>query len=214
MSKSSHPDERFLGKTAVLSLGYGCGREKFHNRVRQELPDISRETTDKVVTAYRERFSEITRLWRQCGNAMHSLTGMAPPKWLGDGHEVLEAVDGGLRLPNGTTIRYHGLDCDDDGQWRFVHRGSRAKLYGGKVVEHGCQALARIVVSDAWMRLARLGWRVCLQVHDELVLLSAADSAAACLADAKEEMCRTPVWAPGLPLAAEGFVVDCYGDAK
>jgi DNA polymerase len=217
ISKLTHPSERVLGKEGVLSLGYNCGHEKFFNRVRLRGADVTRKQTDRVVDAYRERFTRITNFWRECHNAMHSFMGLENPRFLPSWakHEALIATEGGLKLPNTTRVQYHDLQYDQvSREWTFQHRGTRAKLYGGKVVEHGTQALARIVVSDAWERLANLGHQVVLQVHDELVLVAREEHALHVREDTVREFCRVPAWAPGLPLAADAAVVDRYGEAK
>ena len=70
---------------------------------------------------------------------------------------------------------------------------------------HNCiQALARVVVSQAMLRLKKLGYRCKNTKHDSLWLLIPKDGRidehkAAIIA----EMSRTPEWLPGAPLSAE-----------
>jgi len=85
-------------------------------------------------------------------------------------------------------------------------------------LENIVQALARIIVMDAGVRLQKIfstyGIQLALQVHDELVFVVPNDLADVCKTIALEEMSRRPAWAPTLPLAAEAGYGPTYGDAK
>ncbi len=89
---------------------------------------------------------------------------------------------------------------------RFVVMGD-----GGPFIVHNCiQALARVVVSQAMLRLKKLGYRCKNTKHDSLWLLvpkgdgRLEEHKATILA----EMSRTPTWLPGVPLAAEFKGID------
>lgn len=73
IDKKRDPNERFIGKTAILGLGYGCGWEKFHRMVvtssrQYKIPiegifDIG--VAQKTVLLYRHMFPKIPELWRR-----------------------------------------------------------------------------------------------------------------------------------------------------
>jgi DNA polymerase len=90
-----------------------------------------------------------------------------------------------------------------------VHR-----MYGPKFLENIVQALARIVVMNAALRLWDRGYRFKLQAHDELAFIVKTDDAENAKAIVLEEMRRRPSWALNLPLDAEANYGDSYGDAK
>ncbi len=50
-----------------------------------------------------------------------------------------------------------------------------------------------------------------LSVHDELIFEVPEDEAEERYEKIREIMCRAPDWAPGLPVKAEGEIVDRYG---
>ena len=79
------------------------------------------------------------------------------------------------------------------------------KLYGAKLVENLIQALARVVVSQAMIRLKKLGYRCKNTKHDSLWLLIPKEDGR--LEEHKavilREMNRELPWLPGCPLAAE-----------
>jgi hypothetical protein len=72
--KLSGPDEimGFIGKTGILGLGYGCGKDNFHAMVirnaRAQCMDISqiysRDIGDKAVEVYRGTFHQLPTGWR------------------------------------------------------------------------------------------------------------------------------------------------------
>jgi DNA polymerase bacteriophage-type len=79
-------------------------------------------------------------------------------------------------LPNGIQLIYDTLEFftdpdDGDRYWRLKTRKGWVKLYGAKLVENLIQALARVVVSQAMIRLKKRGYRCKNTKHDSLWLL-------------------------------------------
>jgi hypothetical protein len=101
-----------------------------------------------------------------------------------------------IYLPNGLFLRYDEPDED---------------LWGGKLLDHICQALARIIIMQAALRLDQRGCRFVLQVHDELVFCIPDDQQEEARAVITQEMTRPPAWLPDLPLATEVKTGDNYG---
>ncbi len=116
-------------------------------------------------------------------------------------------------LPNGMELRYAQPTSGDDGL-KYRYGKSWHKIYGAKFLENIIQALARIVVMDAALRLNAKGYRFVLQAHDELVFIVPEYS----IDEAKQiihaEMTVSPTWAPDLPLTADIGVGSSYGEAK
>jgi DNA polymerase len=225
LTKSSHPIERFIGKTGILGLGYGCGVDRFFamvlSQARQAGIDLGNLFTYNIaygtVEIYRDTYWEIPDLWRQLDRWLPTLNYgpehavLGPRAWREDFHEgqwttrrydktdLLVIKKGAIVLPNAMELRYNVPDT---------------KIYGAKLLENIIQALARIVVMQAALRLSERGLRFALQVHDELVFVVSETD----LGTAKEiilaEMIRQPVWAPDLPLAAEIGHGRSYGDCK
>ena len=85
------------------------------------------------------------------------------------------------------------------------------RIYGGKVIENVCQALARIIIGDQMLLIAKK-YRVVMTVHD----------AVACIVPTEEvdraqeyvEMCMRirPKWGLELPLNCEAGHGESYGD--
>jgi DNA polymerase I-like protein with 3'-5' exonuclease and polymerase domains len=223
VNQIEHPDERFVGKQGILSLGYSSSWVVFQNMVRiksEGKQTVSDVIAMKTVESYRKEFSEIPLLWSeaeqliffmaQCGEDEWKQFG---PVWLGRGVMV---------LPNGNRINYRNLRQELDTKtgryrWWYDYGRRRKMLYGAKLIENAVQALAFVLIIDAALRIEKLtGGLLPLahQVHDELIYVPLEHQAEAVKELVKREMCRKPAWMPWLPLNAGGGIGDSYGNAK
>lgn len=217
VKKKTHPVERFIGKTAVLGLQYGLGWQKFQKtvamqskaQVGQEVKLDDMEAT-RVIQTYRNTYSQIPQMWRTLDALIPQMTSRSCSVPLGPLVFEYQRV----RLPSGLYLNYHDLQ-NKDGQWWFTYGGKPKYLYGGKMLENIVQALARICVMDAAVRVRkRIGQQLHLQVHDELVYVVEDQIADSVLRVVHEEMCTRPKWGVDIPLDAEGDVAPSYGEAK
>lgn len=200
--------ERQLGKLAHLSLGYGCGPERFQQICRLNKVLLTEERAREVVKLWRATYACIPAQWRACDAVLASV-------YHGDEATIgglVRAESEGLRLPSGRMIRYPGLTRASDG-WEYVNRRVAKKLYGAKVVENICQSLAADIINDQLLAIAKR-YSVVLQVHDEIVFLAPEAEADEAAAFAVGVMSASPRWWPGIPLAAEAAAASRYGDAK
>jgi DNA polymerase len=222
VSKKTNPVERYIGKTAILGLQYGLGWEKFQKTVAlQSKAQVGKEVilTDieaaGVVDTYRQKYRHIPAMWRTLNNLIPHMTGPNLRSELGPVTFTQERV----LLPSGLALHYHKLH-NKDGSWWFEFAGEPKYIYGGKMLENIVQALARICVMDAAVRIRRRlvtltsdVW-LNLQVHDELVYIVPDDMLDTVETIVMEEMCRRPAWGPDIPLDAEAGRGPSYGDAK
>lgn len=218
ITKASHPKERFVGKTGILGLGYGCGADKFELMLKtnKEMAiDVDWEEVYQIVQTYRQNYPNIVELWRRADSALINLIAkqkfkLGPCLFSGNG----------VWLPNKMKIFYHDLKRDEAGDmsYRFGRgkREQRRKIYGAKAVENIIQALARIAVMDAAIRIhkAKPHWKLALQVHDELVYVVPENEADEALSHVVTEMRTPPDWCSDCPLDAEGSTAISYGQAK
>lgn len=173
------------------------------------------------VEVYRRKNHMIKAGWKFWGGPIlkaiyQGQTGMMDPRG------VLELVTGGLRAPNGLVLKYHDLRCDEHGEYSYLSgRAQRKRLHGGVIVENITQFLCRNIMADVmmdltWNRLRSLGkWYKIAQVeHDAITCVVPESEAGACLNEMIQAISKPPVWAPGLPLAAEGGIGDSFGTAK
>lgn len=77
--------------------------------------------------------------------------------------------------------------------------------YGGKLTENVVQAIARDILAEGMLLTDEMGARIVGHFHDEVAVLSDDNPFAFGLSDLQYAMSATPIWATGLPLAAEGY---------
>jgi DNA polymerase len=212
VNKKEHPNQRQLGKIIELQAGYGSGGEKIRATLRNKAKIfITEEEGVKARDAYRSTHPAVVALWKQGGRMLSRLAGGPPLQW-----GPVEIRDHRMWLPNGCpliydTIEYH-RDADSGGEyWRIKTRRGWEKTYGAKLVENLIQALAWNLVSDAMVRINRLGFRTLNCPYDELLILIPKDGhEKQHLQQCKDEMCRVPPWLPNLPLACDGELSERY----
>jgi len=94
---------------------------------------------------------------------------------------------------------------------RFVVRGSAGPFLVHNCVENFCQAVARCVVAEQMLRIAKR-YKVVLTVHDAVAIIAKESETKEAQAYVEECMSWNPKWATGLPLACESGVGYSYGD--
>lgn len=208
-------DERFVGKTTILGAGYGMGAAKFQAQLKTFGVDIPLDECQRIISVYRSTYDKIPALWRQgqtCIEAM--LTNNAST------YGVVDAVQfdpsrNGFRLPSGLWQRYEDLrrETNAEGKSEFFYwtRKGLSRIYGGKLTENICQAVARCVIAEQ-MLLINKKYKVVLTVHDAVACI--APEAEAKEAQEYVETCMRwrPEWAKTLPLNCESGVGKSYGD--
>lgn len=211
-------EERFVGKTTILGAGYGMGAVKFKTQLKTFGVDIEEAEAARIIQVYRDTYPSITKLWRQAGRALDAI---AEDKTCDLGREGVVVVDGkkGIRMPNGLHIKYPNLrkQTKEDGRDEYVYDTKKGKavipnkIYGGKVVENLCQGLARTIIGEQMLRIAKK-YRVVMTVHDAIAIVAPEDEAVT--AQEYVELCMRirPEWAKELPLNCESGIGKSYGE--
>jgi hypothetical protein len=205
VTKTEQPSHRFIGKTGVLGLGYGCGAERFYRMVVAQARQygitldglFDEEVAEATVNTYRMLFDRIPAMWRQLDRFLRFVLMNDYAQELQLGPVTFSPKR--IWLPNGLSLRYDEPDED---------------LWGGTLLENIIQALARVIIMQAALRLDQRGCKFVLQVHDELVFCIPHDQIEEAKAAISQEMTRPPAWMPDLPLAAEVKVGDDYGSCR
>ncbi len=83
-------------------------------------------------------------------------------------------------------------------------------IYGGKFAENIVQAISRDLLLNGMFLADEMGACIVHHAHDEIVAESENDPFAFTLYDLRWCMTQTPTWAPGLPLAADGYTSQVY----
>lgn len=210
--------ERFMGKTTILGSGYGMGAVKFRTQLKRDNIDLSEEEAKRIINTYRETYEWIPILWRQAGAALEAIMAdqTAP---LGRAGVLMVEGRNGIRLPNGLYIKYPNLrkQTNAEGKEEFVYDTKKGKatvpnrIYGGKVVENVCQALARIAIGDQMLQIAKK-YKVVMTVHDSVVVIVPEDEIENAVEYVEMSMRLRPKWGMDLPLNCESGYGLTYGD--
>ena len=210
-------EERFVGKTTILGAGYGMGAAKFKSQLKTFGVELEQDECDRIIKVYRETYPDIPKLWRSAGKALKNIM---EDKTFDFGREGVVWANGsvGIELPNGLYVRYPNLrnETDEDGNTETVYdtRRGRAilpnRIYGGKVIENVCQALARIVIGEQLLRVSQK-YKVVMTVHDAIGCIAPEAEVEQAMEFVEKSMRVRPKWASDLPLDCEGGWGESYG---
>jgi DNA polymerase len=202
--------ERYVGKTAILGLGYGMGAEKFQYTLASGSPsvDVNIDTARSIVQQYRGTYYNIPRLWSVCKQLLFS---MMDRNQIGNVYGPLSVSNNAIKLPNGMFLKYPSLQYING---EFLYKGrndSMIRTHGPRVCENIIQALARIVITDQILTVHNTsGLDVVLTVHDEIISIGSKDNPNETLDQILAIMKKPPDWCPDLPLDAEGHFGKVY----
>lgn len=211
-------DERFVGKTTILGAGYGMGAAKFMAQLKTFGVELSEEECQRIIKVYRETYEWIPTLWRRAGDMLDVIL---KDQYAEFGRGGLLKVEGkkGIRLPNGLYIKYPNLRKvrNDDNKTEYVYDTKKGRatipnrIYGGKVVENICQALARIAIGEQMLQVAKK-YKVVMTVHDAIACIVPDEEVETGLEYVEMCMRMRPKWALELPLNCEAGSGKAYGD--
>jgi DNA polymerase I-like protein with 3'-5' exonuclease and polymerase domains len=207
--------QRQVGKTVVLGAGYGVGHVKLQGFLKTQAGvEVSLGEAKRIIDTYRSASYKIADLWKKAGSALKYL--IAGQAYTVDAVGLVRVVPGvGLTLPSGLHIQYPDLRSvvNKEGKQEYVYtsKGLPVRIYGGKVVENICQAVARQVVAEQMLRIQKR-YPVVLSVHDAACIIAPVAEAKEAQAYVEECMSWNPKWATGLPLACEAGMGESYGD--
>jgi DNA polymerase len=210
--------QRFVGKTTILGAGYGMGAVKFQAQLKTFGVDMPAEECKRIITVYRETYPMIPKLWRQAGDALDAMANNQTAPIGLDGVLVVYGKDG-IKLPNGLSLKYPNLRWKpmlggNHNEMVYDQKKGRAviptRIYGGKLVENICQALARIVIGEQMLMVARR-LRVVMTVHDAVGAIAPTEKAAEAREYVEQCMRIRPKWATLLPLNCESKMGVSYG---
>ena len=204
---------RQKGKIAEVALGYGGSVGALKAMGALEM-GLSEDELPALVSAWRQSNPKIVQFWWAVDRAvMDAITRKTTTKTHGI---VFSARNGMLfiTLPSGRSLAYvkpkigtnkFGGDCITYEGVGGTKKWERLDSYGPKFVENIVQATSRDILCYA-MRTLRC-CSIVMHIHDEVVI--EADRRMS-LQAVCEQMGRTPPWAKGLRLRADGYETDFY----
>lgn len=204
---------RQKGKIAELALGYGgsVGALKAMGAIEMGL---SEEELPPLVDAWRQANPNITKLWWDVDHAVMEAVRF---KRTNETHGITFSCKSGMlfiTLPSGRQLAYvkpkigtnkFGGDCITYEGVGGMKKWERLDSYGPKFVENIVQATARDILCYAMNTLRCCS--IVMHIHDEVVIEADPQMSLQAVCD---QMGRTPPWAKGLQLRADGYETDFY----
>jgi len=211
-------DERFVGKTTILGCGYGMGASKFQLQLKNFGVQIEIEEAKRIIDTYRATYPKITELWKSAATSLKAIL-QNQQTTLGRGGILKIQGNSGVLLPNGLYLRYPNLRLveNEEGKTELVYDTKKGKaviptrIYGGKVIENMCQALARIIIGDQMLMVAKK-YRVVMTVHDAIACVVPTEQVESAVEYVERCMRTRPDWGMELPLNCEAGYGPSYGD--
>jgi DNA polymerase len=167
-----------------------------------------------IIDKYRSAASPVVDFWEL-------LVSRIEPSLIGgeeyNHKDVLLFRKNEIVMASGLSLKYHNMrkvKVPEEGvQYQYDVGNKVEKLYGGRMANHVTQGTARIVMTDAMLRVQKR-YPVVGTVHDELLALIPEQEAEEGLAWVLAQMTMEPKWLPGIPLSADGGYAKRYGEAK
>jgi len=207
-------NERFIGKQTILGCGYGMGATKFCAQLKSFGVDVEEAEATRIIDAYRETNGAITTLWRDAQSMLVNMEQGNKGLFGRQGVLTIDPEVYGIKLPSGLFMFYDALkrtETERGVQFSYRTRTGQTKIYGGKVIENVCQALARCIMADQMVQISKR-YRVLLTVHDSVVCCVRDDEVEEAATFVSECMRWTPEWAEGLPVRGDVDIGKNYGE--
>ena len=204
---------RQKGKIAELALGYGGSVGALKAMGALEM-GLSEDELPALVSAWRQANPKIVQFWWAVDRAvMDAVTRKTTTKT----HGIIFSARNGMlfiTLPSGRSLAYvkpkigtnkFGGDCITYEGIGGTKKWERLDSYGPKFVENIVQATSRDILCYAMQTLRCCS--IVMHIHDEVVIEADRRMSLQAVCD---QMGRTPPWARGLQLRADGYETDFY----
>ena len=204
---------RQKGKIAELALGYGGSVGALKSMGALEM-GLEEEELQPLVTAWRDSNPMITQFWWAVDDAVKECIKMRLPT---ETHSIRFDYQSAMlfiTLPSGRRLAYVKPRIGENqfGGESVTYMGiggtkkwERLESYGPKFVENIVQATARDILCYAMQTLRNCA--IVAHVHDEVIIEADRRMSVEAVC---EQMGRTPPWAKGLKLRADGYECEFY----
>lgn len=204
---------RQKGKIAELACGYGgsVGALKAMGALDMGIPE---EELGNLVQSWRSANPHIVDFWWQVDGAVKTTIKQRIPVWVNNIRFFCQSGMLFIELPSGRRLSYVKPQIGENqfGGESVTYEGigttkkwEQLESYGPKFVENIVQGTARDILCYAMQTLRHCA--IVGHVHDELIIECPKDTSVDAIC---EEMGRTPPWAEGLLLRADGYECDFY----
>lgn len=204
---------RQKGKISELACGFG-GSVGAMKAMGADSLGLSDTELKQIVTDWREASPHITELWWAVDRAVKKAV---KEKTATKTHGLLFSYEAGflfIRLPSGRRLAYAKpyIGKNKFGGESVTYMGinaqkkwDRLESYGPKFVENCVQGIARDLLMYSMQTLSQ--YFIVGHIHDEMIIECPKDTK---LDEICQQMARTPDWAKGLLLRADGYECSFY----
>ena len=202
---------RQKGKVAELACGYGGSVGAMKAMGGSNMSDAELK---QIVADWRQASPNIVQLWWDVENAaIKAVRG----KTAAETHGIHFSYESGflfIELPSGRRLAYVKPRIEENrfGGDSITYFGvgaskkwQRLETYSGKLVENIVQAIARDLLFYSMRTLSHCF--IVGHIHDEMIIECSPDVSLGVIC---EQMARTPAWAEGLLLRADGYECEFY----
>ena len=204
---------RQKGEISELACGFG-GSVGAMKAMGADSLGLSDTELKQIVTDWREASPHITELWWAVDRAVKKAV---KEKTATKTHGLLFSYEAGflfIRLPSGRRLAYAKpyIGKNKFGGESVTYMGinaqkkwDRLESYGPKFVENCVQGIARDLLMYSMQTLSQ--YFIVGHIHDEMIIECPKDTK---LDEICQQMARTPDWAKGLLLRADGYECSFY----
>lgn len=168
---------------------------------------------EALVLRYRAKYQAIagkTGFWQTCETAINAM--IKGEEFVFGAHGVFRTAKDRVYTPMGLWLDYRDIQRNEEGDATYFNGRGRTKIYGSLFGENLDQHLHRTIVGHQALEI-HARYPVKLWPYDEVVAVAPEAEAQQALDFMIETMARTPDWATGLPLTAEGGIGKTYAES-
>jgi DNA polymerase len=219
---------RNVGKTAILSAGYGVGPGQFSKmlwlqgaRLGDDLKNHQRQA-EFSLAIYRKYHPHIVKMWADMETALRLLSHGKTFEYGGPTGQLFtfgpmpmpgtDELVPSVLMPSGFMLRYPGLRYEKDpyfNKYGYVYdqwQGDALitkKIYGGLLTENLVQCLAFQLLMWQAVEMDKAGIKLKCNIHDAFLTCVPEAEAEHTAQLMTECMSRVPAWLEGFPVACE-----------
>ena len=214
-------EQRFIGKVAILALGYQGGARAFKKMAKVYGIEVDEKFAEDIKNKWRLGNQNIVKYWYALENA--AMQAIQNPRLRFKAGEKQREVTYFMQnnflyceLPSKRIMSYpfatiKEVDWFETKKQQIVYmavdsmtkKWGESTLYGGLLSENITQAVARDILRDALLNLDKNGFEIVAHCHDEIICEMPVGYGY--LEKMKHIMCTSSPWAKDLPLGAEGY---------
>lgn len=225
---------RNVGKTGILSAGYGVGWRKYADTLLRQGVRLSSDIDQHYEMAhhahnvYRASNPNIVAFWDTCQTVIKALYLGYSGEFGGPNDNIFQysvaPICGRDDVPtiigpNKYTLRYFKLSCEvseknnrEEYYYTRVKGKSelKTKIYGGALAENLCQYLAFALLQWQACRMTEQGIRLIANIHDSFLAICPEDEAEHTKSVMESCMSSVPDWLGDFPVACEAEIGKDY----